>query len=389
MAVASSSQLAVPPELNAATPMQAGNELAQTIRVSRDVLAPRAMAIDEGHYPLDVMAKLGEAGAFGFHLRAGGERFDLAIGAMEEISRACGSTGFLTWAHDVCGLYLEQSENASLFTELLGSHTQAHTFGGTALSNPMKAFAGIEPMLLKARRVPGGYTVSGSLPWVSHIAEGQYCGAIAQVLGGDGAPSHEIMFLLRFDGRAKLRHCPKFSGMEGTSTWGVTLEDFHVSENDLIADPARPFIKRIRGAFVLLQAGMALGICAGSIDDIRAVQDQLGHVNQFLHDGANALEDQYGELRAQAITLAATPYDPSDDFFMNVLDMRAAASEFVLRAAQSALIHQGARGYLASAAPQRRIRESHFVAIVTPAIKHLRSEMARLAKEVQPAHEVA
>ena len=34
---------------------------------------------------------------------------------------------------------------------------------------------------------------------------------------------------------------------------------------------------------------------------------------------------------------------------------------------------------------QRRVRESHFVAIVTPAIKHLRKEIARLSAEEQPA----
>ena len=68
-----------------------------------------------------------------------------------------------------------------------------------------------------------------------------------------------------------------------------------------------------------------------------------------------------------------------------MLDVRAHASELSLKAAQSALLHQGARGYLMSAAPQRRVRESHFVAIVTPAIKHLRKEMARLMTEPTPA----
>jgi hypothetical protein len=34
---------------------------------------------------------------------------------------------------------------------------------------------------------------------------------------------------------------------------------------------------------------------------------------------------------------------------------------------------------------QRRVRESHFVAIVTPAVKHLRKEIARLSKEELPA----
>ena len=68
-----------------------------------------------------------------------------------------------------------------------------------------------------------------------------------------------------------------------------------------------------------------------------------------------------------------------------MLDARAHGAELSLRASQSALLHQGARGYLMSAAPQRRIREAHFVAIVTPAIKHLRREMARLSAPEMPA----
>jgi hypothetical protein len=38
-----------------------------------------------------------------------------------------------------------------------------------------------------------------------------------------------------------------------------------------------------------------------------------------------------------------------------------------------------------SSAVQRRVRESHFVAIVTPAVKHLRKEIARLSATVVPA----
>mgnify|MGYP000255182751 CR=1 FL=1 len=83
--------------------------------------------------------------------------------------------------------------------------------------------------------------------------------------------------------------------------------------------------------------------------------------------------------------LAATPFDASTAYFINVLDARAHASELALRAAQSALLHQGARGYLMSSPVQRRVRESHFVAIVTPAIKHLRKEIARLSAEETPA----
>jgi hypothetical protein len=39
------------------------------------------------------------------------------------------------------------------------------------------------------------------------------------------------------------------------------------------------------------------------------------------------------------------------------------------------MMHMGAKGYLSNNAAQRRLREAYFIAIVTPAIKHLRKEL--------------
>ncbi|WP_370363684.1 hypothetical protein [Pandoraea sp. XY-2] len=184
--------------------------MANVTAISDGPLAQAAHRIDEGHYPLEILGSLGAAGAFGAHLERGGRRVGLALDAMRAVSRRCGSTGFLTWAHDVCGLYMEQSGNPALTGELLDDHTMGRTFGGTALSNPMKAIAGIEKMLLRAVKVPGGYHVSGALPWVSHIAPGHYCGAMAGVFRDDGSVSHEIMFLLKLTPEVVLRQCPNF-----------------------------------------------------------------------------------------------------------------------------------------------------------------------------------
>lgn len=360
--------------------------VARVAEVAAAQLAPLATKIDhEGHYPLDVMASLGRAGAFAGHLKRNGDRYALALGSMHEISRQCGSTGFLTWAHDVCGLYMEQSGNPALMGKLLDDHTAGRTFGGTGLSNPMKAFAGIERMLLRAKRVPGGYHVSGALPWVSHIGPGQYFGAIASVYRDDDSHSHDIIFLIHCNEQVVLRQCPEFSGMEGTSTWGVRLDNYFVGEDNMIADPARPFIEKIRGAFVLLQVGMATGLVHGAIDSMREVEPLLGHVNQFLDERPDELQAEYLELGTRVGELAKSPFDGSKDYLLDVLDARAQGAELALRATQSALLHQGARGYLINSAPQRRVREAHFAAIVTPAIKHLRSEMARLSQEEVPA----
>ena len=60
------------------------------------------------------------------------------------------------------------------------------------------------------------------------------------------------------------------------------------------------------------------------------------------------------------------------------LKLRASAAELTLAAAQSAALHAGAKGYLMRSPAQRRVREAMFVAIVTPALKHLRKEIAAL-----------
>jgi alkylation response protein AidB-like acyl-CoA dehydrogenase len=360
--------------------------LDRTTAIANGPLRAKATEIDqEGHYPIGILAELGQAGGLGAHLEVNGGRVGVAISAMQAISRVCGATGFLMWAHAVCGLYLEHSGNPALSGSVLMDHADGRTFGGTALSNPMKALAGIEPMALRAEKVPGGYRVSGSLPWVSHIGPGQYCGAMAGVYRPDGTASHEIMFILRCDERVGLRPCPQFSGMEGTSTWGIRLDNYFVGQDDMIADPARPLVQRIRGVFILLQAGMGLGVIQGSIDSIRDIEPTHGHVNRFLNDRPNDLQAEFDALAGHVAMLARTPYDGSRDYLIDVLDARVQCSELALRASQSSLLHQGARGYLAASAPQRRIREAHFVAIVTPAVKHLRWEIDRLLREEVPA----
>jgi len=338
----------------------------------------------EGFYPEAVLKALGAAGAFGAHLGLDQEDMDfgLAISCMEEVSRVCGATGFVVWCHDVCGVYMQASKNPALTGEALQKHAKGITLGGTGMSNPMKTFSGIETMMLKAKKVEGGYLVSGTLPWVSHIGLKHYFGTVCAVLNeqtGEVDPDHQIMFILPCDREGvTLKDCPSFSAMEGTSTYGLHLKDVLITTDDLVADPAKPFIKNIKASFILLQTGMGLGVAQGAIDSMWEVESQLGKVNQFLEDRPVALQHELDDLRNRIMVLAKTPYESSDEYVLKVLDVRAHASEIALRAAQSALLHQGARGYLLSSAVQRRVRESHFVAIVTPALKHLRYEMAKL-----------
>ena len=354
-------------------------------------LAELADDIDRrGVYPKSILQRLGELGALKAHMAEPGKPADygLAIRAMTEVSRVCGATGFMVWCHDVCGVYMEQSGNPALMGHVLDQHANGRTLGATGMSNPMKTFAGIETFLLHAKKVDSGYVVNGTLPWVSNLGPDHYFGAVADVAAENtavDAAKTEIMFLIHCDAPGvELRNCPSFSAMEGTNTWAVRLTDYFVGSEQMIADPVRPFIGRIRAAFILLQTGMGLGVAQGAIDSMWTVERQLGHVNEFLDDRPDDLQAELDELTARIMLLAKTPFGADKQFVIDVLDVRAHASELALRAAQSALLHQGARGYLMSSSVQRRVRESHFVAIVTPAVKHLRKEIARLSAEELP-----
>jgi len=379
----------LPREVTSLPPLSGDALLAAVRAVAQGPLQQQVEAIDrQGHYPAAVLQQLAALGAMSAHLdaHAGPGSYALAIQAMAEVSRVCGATGFMMWCQAVCGLYMQQSGNPALMGEALMEHANGVGLGGTALSNPMKSYAQIESLLLKATPVAGGYLVNGTLPWVSNLGPDHYFGAIAAVVEGDAPASKEVMFLLRCNAPGvELRECPSFSAMEGTGTYAVRVKDLFIGADEIMADPAKPYIARIRAAFVMLQCGMAVGITQGAIDSMWAVEPQLGHVNQFLEDRPATLQAELDALTARVMKLAETPFEPSTEFFIDVLDARAHGAELCLRAAQSALMHQGARGYLMSSDVQRRVRESHFVAIVTPAIKHLRKEMARLSAEELPA----
>ena len=348
-------------------------------------LAARAQAIDEGAYPEDLLTQLAAMGAMGAHIDRPGKpgNYMATIAAMAEAGKVCGATAFMMWCQSVCALYMDASGNPALKGERLSAHLAGAGLGGTGLSNPMKSFAQIESFLLKATPTDGGYLVNGTLPWVSNLAGNHYFGAIASVVGANG---QEVMFILKCDAPGvTLKSCPKFSGMEGTGTYAVQCKDLFIGADDIVADPARPFIRNIRAAFVMLQCGIAAGIIQGAIDSMWAVEDQLGHVNQFLDDRPDQLQAELDDLLARVTELAKTPYDSSNEFFIDVLNARIDGGELCMRAANSALMHQGARGYLMQSDVQRRVREAQFVAIVTPAIKHLRKEVAALCAEDMPA----
>ncbi len=314
----------------ASTTHPAAAMLTAVRQLAEGPLRDASIATDRGTYPRELMHALGAAGAYRAHIGPGTQAGDFisAIRAMAEVSRVCGATGFMVWCQQVCGLYLQQSGNPALTGDFLQRHISGEQLGATGMSNPMKAYAGIEPLLLKATPCKGGYRINGTLPWVSNLGADHYAGVLAGVEGLAGRESEgqprEVMFLLRCDAPGvELRNCPSFSAMEGTNTWALRCTDVFIGADDIMADPAKPWIARIRAGFILLQTGFGLGVTQGAIDSMWAVEPALGHVNQFLEDRPDELQAELDALWERIETLSLTPFAQEKDYFIDVLDARA------------------------------------------------------------------
>ena len=363
---------AIPPATTAVEP-------ADLDRVIRQSLKPKTIAIDHGEYPAQTLHDLGRAGAFHHHLASANPAgMDIvgAIDAMDRISAECMSTGFMVWCQDAVGWYVENSDNLYLKETVLPKLASGELLGGTALSNPMKYFAGIEDILLHAEETEDGFIVNGKLPWISNLGDNHVFGSIFQVRG---ETARDVMALVHTDTPGlELKQLAEFCGMEGTGTYALFFENAFIPKHDVIADPVGPFLQRIKAGFVLLQAGMATGVIEGCIQLCEEAEPRLSHVNRYLDDRPEELREALEDTRALVRELATDIHNPDPAYFRQVLELRLAGSELALRAANSAMLHTGANGYLVDAPAQRKLREAYFVAIVTPAIKHLRKEIEAL-----------
>jgi alkylation response protein AidB-like acyl-CoA dehydrogenase len=362
----------------------AGGTLARVAGVANGIIAPLATRIDrDGFYPVEALRDLGTAGGFRQHLasQSGDGRTDLlgAIESMAAVSAQCLSTGFMTWCQDALGWYLECSDNPWPRENLLPRVASGALLGGTGLSNPMKHYAGIEALRLSAEETSEGFVVSGTLPWVSNLGPGHAFGTIFTVASG-GASRDVMAFVDCAAPGVSLRACPPFMAMDGTGTYAVQFDRVLVPHRHVLADPVGPYLRRIRSGFILLQAGMAAGLVSSCIELMREVEPVLGHVNGHCEDGPSQLEDELAAATAELAELCREPLETSEAYFRDVLELRLVAGELCLRASESAMLHQGARGYLMSSPAQRKVREAYFVAIVTPALKHLRKELDRMAR---------
>ncbi|WP_040726861.1 acyl-CoA dehydrogenase family protein [Thiomicrorhabdus sp. Kp2] len=354
-------------------------------QIVKNDLKPLTLAIDHGTYTTEVLEKLGKAGAFRHHIPSqnnGELNLFGTIADMAIVSEECMSTGFMMWAQTVCAWYIENSDNEWLKSEILPKMVDGELFGATSLSNPMKHFAGIEELKLTAEETEDGYIINGTLPWVSNLLEGSskhFFGSIFSVHDKNGQPNRDAMALIPCDLEGlTMKQLVEFVGMEGTGTYALIFDNAFLPKKYLLSDPVKPLLQKMKAGFILLQTGMAAGVIQGAINDMNKSNLTLSEINEYLDDSPEELQEELEDALEFIQELCEEPYTQGEEYIKSVLEARLLGAEICKRAADSVMQHAGAKGYIVDAVAHRKQREAYFVIIVTPSIKHLRKEIARI-----------
>lgn len=331
-------------------------------------LQPFVKKIDEhAFYAKHFLQTLGKEGFFSSTDITEQEVFVRELHLIEATAKTCMTTAFCLWCHIAALTYIRNSENDRLQQELLPLLENGDILGGTGLSNPMKYYAGLEKLQLKAEKVEDGYVVSGVLPAISNLDQDHVFAFVADVHEGQ-----RMMGLVPFTADGLIsREKVDYLGLNGSATYTCRLQNVFVPKDRIISEHADTFIQSIRSTFVAYQIPLGFGVTDASVSCIEKVHNRQNKCNQYLPIQADQLKEKLSFLqdKLQSIDLTQTNWT-------EITKLKLDTAYLTLQAVQAAMIHQGGAGYLKYSHTSRRLREAYFFANLTPTIKHLEKLLA-------------
>lgn len=335
-------------------------------------LKPHVRRIDEeAWYPGDYLRELGRQGLLPGPGMDERDALRSGVPAVRETARHCVTTGFVLWCHLAAMTYIRNGASAELRRSLLPRLADGSLLGGTGLSNPMKYYAGMDRMYLRAERKEGGYAVHGTLPLVSNLGDDHWFGIVA-----DAGDRRIAAFVpCSAPGLARSEQVG-FIGINGSATYSCRFDGVSVRPEWLLAEDADEWVRRIRTTFVLYQVPLALGLIEACAEIVRGMSGKQGGSNAYHRVQAADLERELESLQERLDRLVDGPAGAGGVHWPDVVRLRLDAVYSALQAAQTAMLHVGSPGYKAGSEASRRLREAWFLANLTPTVRQLEKMIA-------------
>lgn len=241
---------------------------------AQNEVKPLAPELDETcRFPIENVEKMGELGLMGivFPEEYGGAGMDqvcYAI-AVEEVSRACASTGITLAAHVSLGVFpIAAFGSKEQKDKWLPRLCSGEILGAFGLTEP-NAGSDAGGTQTTARRENGEWIVNGSKRFITNASVSQIY-SLTAVTDKEKKTRGISAFLVE-------RGAPGFSidrkenklGLHGSDTAGLIFEDCHLPEENLLGKEGegfKYFMETLNGGRISI-AAMALGIAQGAFDE--------------------------------------------------------------------------------------------------------------------------
>jgi butyryl-CoA dehydrogenase len=338
---------------------------------ARNEVAPKAAEIDREHrHPTELVARMAELGLLGIavseeHGGAGMDNVGYAV-AMEEVSRACASTGVIMSVNNslVCDP-LARFASAEQKQRWLAPLAAGKLLGCFALSEP-EAGSDAAAQRTVAIKDGAGWVINGVKNWITNGPVADVCVLFTM---NDRAQGHRgiTAFILPMD-QAGVRTGPPDDklGIRGSKSCQIFLEDVRLSDEHRLGEVGGGF----KVAMSTLDGGR-IGIAAQALGIARAALEDAGQRKTFgkpiiEHQAIQwKLADMATELdAARLLTLrAAFLKDRGQPYGKAAAMAKLFASDVANKAAREAIQIFGGNGYVTEFPVERHFRDAKITEI--------------------------
>jgi alkylation response protein AidB-like acyl-CoA dehydrogenase len=317
------------------------------------VLQSHAAEVDAANvWPAAQLAACAEQGVYRWglpheHGGLGWSEADLARGLLK-LAASCLTTTFLLTQPAGCLRRLLDSPNHLLRERYLEPLASGQIFGAVGIAHLTTSRRHLARPMLEAAPRPGGFVLTGQIPWVSGG-----CQAEVLVVGAACPDGRQVLFLAPTSTPGIQVEPPlRMVGLSATCTGPVRFEHASLDDEYVLAGPAPDLFSRRgqAGTGSIHTSALALGHARGAISLLEAEASS----RPDLLPAWQALQAEYSQAEQNLLALADGQATCTPE------SLRAAANSLALRSAQALLAASKGSGYIEGHPAGRYCREALF-----------------------------